>query len=184
MCNFKNNLSLVDATLTFKIAHIDIGWTKLTGTTNTQGRLINGVSSPCNTSASTANGRFLHVEQKYTGLRDSQAGWQKIATAIANTFPVTAREEKNYLALMNDESLSEYFNVVPNPAHEFLNLNYNSTSDYSLKMFNALGQLVFENDISPFDDRKQIDISNFQKGFYVFVISGANKTVTLKIIVD
>lgn len=84
----KNNLAIIDPTLTFKVAHIDTGWTRLIGRTNTQGRLINGSSNPCNTNASSANGRFLHIEQAYTKLRDNQTNWAKLSNAIALTFPV------------------------------------------------------------------------------------------------
>jgi len=83
----RDNLLVVDPTLTFKIGHVDTDWTRLLGTTNVQGRLINGSPSPCTFSASSAGGRFLHLEQQYDGLRDGQTGWEKMATAIALTFP-------------------------------------------------------------------------------------------------
>ncbi|MFA6469869.1 MAG: T9SS type A sorting domain-containing protein [Bacteroidota bacterium] len=83
----KNNLSLLDGSLQFKIAHIDTDWTTLTGTTNSQGRLINNSPDPCGISPSNPTGRFLHVEQAYIGLRDNAASYAKVATAIGNTFP-------------------------------------------------------------------------------------------------
>ena len=85
----RDNLTVVDASLTFKVGHLDTDWTRLLGTTNVQGRLINGSPAPCTLSASTATGRFLHLEQKYAGLRDNAQGWEKMATAIAMTFPQT-----------------------------------------------------------------------------------------------
>jgi hypothetical protein len=85
----RDNFLLVDPSLKFKIAHVDTGWTRLIATTSTQGRLINGSSSPCGISATQANGRFLHLEQKYLGLRDTKEHWGKLATAVGLTFPVT-----------------------------------------------------------------------------------------------
>lgn len=39
------------------------GWTRLCGTTNVQGRYINGSSAACTVAPSKASGRFLHIEQ-------------------------------------------------------------------------------------------------------------------------
>ena len=65
----KDLLLIQDPSLTFKIAHID-NWTRLVGFTNTQGRYINQSSDPCSSSATSTTGRFLHVEQEKTKLRD------------------------------------------------------------------------------------------------------------------
>ncbi len=89
LLRIRDNLLLVDPTLTFKVAHIDLTWTRLIATTNTQGRLINGSSNPCTNSASSASGRFLHLEQKYSGLRDTKQNWGKLAQAVVLTFPET-----------------------------------------------------------------------------------------------
>lgn len=88
LARLRDNLRAVDPTLTFKVAHIDTAWTRLIATTNTQGRLINGSPSPCNVEASSSTGRFLHLEQKYSGLRDTKQNWGKLAQAVALTFPV------------------------------------------------------------------------------------------------
>ena len=75
-----------DNTLTFKLAHIDQSWTRLIGFTNTQGRLINNSSDFCNTSATTTSGRFIHIEQEKTKLRDDISGWTKMSNALKNVF--------------------------------------------------------------------------------------------------
>jgi hypothetical protein len=87
LVNFKNNLFKIDTTLDIKVVHVD-NWTELRARENTQGRLINGVSSPCGTYASSSTGRFLHLEQAYAKLRDTQANWAKLASAVAMTFPI------------------------------------------------------------------------------------------------
>lgn len=76
-----------DNSLTFKVAHED-DWDRLVGFTNTQGRLINQSSDPCDQSASTPTGRFIHIEQEKTSLRANSTGWAKMAAAVINTFPV------------------------------------------------------------------------------------------------
>jgi len=87
LMSFKNELSSLDGTLQYKIAHVDTAWTELTGTTNTQGRLMNNSPNPCDAAAVTPTGRFLHIEQAYSGLRDNTANYAKVASAVANTFP-------------------------------------------------------------------------------------------------
>lgn len=83
----RDELLAVDATLTFKIAHIDLTWDKLIALTNTNGRLINGSADPCLDDATGTAGSFLHIEQERTKLRDDVTGWDKMATALGETFP-------------------------------------------------------------------------------------------------
>ncbi|MEW4925542.1 hypothetical protein [Algibacter sp. 2305UL17-15] len=75
-----------DNTLTFKIAHIDTDWSRLIGFTNTQGRFINSSANPCTSSATSTSGRFIHVEQERTKLRDNTSGWVKMSNALKSVF--------------------------------------------------------------------------------------------------
>ncbi|MCL6293999.1 fibronectin type III domain-containing protein [Jejuia spongiicola] len=82
----KDALLVEDNSLTFKLAHIDTGWTRLIGFTNTQGRLINSSSNPCSASASETTGRFIHIEQERTKLRESADEWIKMSNALKSVF--------------------------------------------------------------------------------------------------
>lgn len=82
-----NQLDLLDPVLTFEIGHINQNWDRLLGFTNTQGRLINGSNNHCSSNATTTDGRFLHIEQEKTRLRNNQSGWDIMAGAVINTFP-------------------------------------------------------------------------------------------------
>ncbi len=86
--NIKTNLLVEDNTLTFKIANVDTTWDRLNGTTNTQGRFINGSGDPCGTAPSSSTGRFIHIEQKKDGLRNPSSNWSKLANAISNSIPL------------------------------------------------------------------------------------------------
>jgi hypothetical protein len=81
--NLKTTLAATDVTLTFKVGHIDT-WTRLIGSTNTQGRYINGEATPCTDAANAATGRFIHLEQERTKLRADATGWAKVSTALEN----------------------------------------------------------------------------------------------------
>ncbi|CAM1347145.1 fibronectin type III domain-containing protein [Tenacibaculum crassostreae] len=82
----KDELLIEDNSLTFKIAHIDTDWTRLIGFTNTQGRLINNSSNPCNSNAGSSSGRFIHIEQEKSKLRDNEDAWKKMSNALKNAF--------------------------------------------------------------------------------------------------
>lgn len=82
----KDALLLEDNSLTFKIAHLDTSWTRLIGFTNTQGRLINNSANPCSTSATSTTGRFIHIEQEKSKLRNDATGWKKMSDALKRAF--------------------------------------------------------------------------------------------------
>jgi hypothetical protein len=85
--SLRTNLELQDTSLSYVIAHEDPNWDRLIGSTNTQGRYINGNTiDPCTTSANQNSGRFLHLEQEKTKLRSDSTGWNKMANALASTF--------------------------------------------------------------------------------------------------
>jgi hypothetical protein len=52
----RDAIQAIDPSLTAKVGHVDLSWTRLLGTTNTQGRLINGSANPCGTAATSATG--------------------------------------------------------------------------------------------------------------------------------
>ncbi len=82
----KTELEIVDPVLTFKIAHVDLSWNRLIGFTNTNGRYINSSTNACSSNATGTNGRFLHVEQEKTRLRDDITGWNKMGVALGEAF--------------------------------------------------------------------------------------------------
>lgn len=82
----KDALIIEDNMLTFKLAHIDTSWDRLIGFTNTQGRLINNSVNHCNSSANSTSGRFIHIEQERTRLRENESGWIKMSNALKSVF--------------------------------------------------------------------------------------------------
>jgi len=82
----KEGLLQADASLTFKIAHIDLDWNRLIGFTNTQGRFINDSPSPCYQNATNSEGRFVHIELERYKLREDSVGWYKMFLALKHAF--------------------------------------------------------------------------------------------------
>jgi hypothetical protein len=108
----RDQLLLRDDSLTFKIAHIDSSWSLLTGTTNVQGRLVNGSIAPCTQSASVPSGRFIHIEQAFQRLRNNVSSWSRVGAAIAAVFPPTTSNAGNVEIPSSPELLVSAF---PNP---------------------------------------------------------------------
>lgn len=103
----KDALFDADSTLTFKIPHVDLSWSRLLGFTNTQGRFLNNSPDPCNTSPTSATGRFVHLEQEKSKLRADSTGWHKVFTALSNVFPPTP----SYLKKIQKESTCEVYPI-------------------------------------------------------------------------
>jgi hypothetical protein len=66
-------------------------WQQLCGTTNVQGRLSNGSARPCTEPATTASGRFIHLEQSSALRRGGGAvGPELVLRAFAEVVPLHA----------------------------------------------------------------------------------------------
>lgn len=86
IAELRDRLAVVDPVLTFKVGHEDLDWSRLLGFTNTNGRLINESPDPCSQNAGTTTGRWLHIEQEKSRLRQDVSGWNNMARALAATF--------------------------------------------------------------------------------------------------
>jgi hypothetical protein len=132
----RDQLLLQDATLTFKIVHIDATWTKLTAFTNTQGRFLNGSPNPCAISAVNTSGRFIHIEQSLTKLRNSEQNWDKMANAIIGAFPLTTAFDATEAA--QTPAAITLFQNYPNP------FNANSDIRYQISEFGHIRLAVYD----------------------------------------
>ena len=99
----KDALFVEDNTLTFELAHINTSWTRLIGFTNTQGRLINNSADYCTSSATNTSGRFVHIEQEKTKLRDDVTGWSKMSNALGNAFPISCSIDSDGDGVCDDD---------------------------------------------------------------------------------
>lgn len=143
LVQLRDHFAFEDASLTFKLAHIDIGWTRLIATQNTQGRFLNGVADPCAQYASSSSGRFIHVEQAYAKLRDTQANWNKFSNALANTFQpvsdVAGQRQQRGLP-----EVARLHTNYPNPFNPSTTITFSleREAQTSLEVRNILGQTV------------------------------------------
>ena len=162
-----------DNTLTFKLAHKDQNWTRLIGFTNTQGRLINGSPDYCNTSATSTSGRFIHIEQEKSKLRNNEVGWAKMSNALSNVFSSTLG--------INKFEIANSIAIYPNPSFGLVKVTGKNIDN--IEIFNILGQKLSSVNNPNYKDVLFVDLKNMDRGIYYFRISLKNKiSVTRKII--
>jgi hypothetical protein len=136
----RDAIQAVDPSLTAKVGHIDLSWTRLLGGTNTQGRLVNGSADPCGTGASSATGQFVHIEQTKPGLRDSSQNWMKLAQAVANTVPVEATSVHGSVTPPAGRILGNYPNPFPSRTRVAIELGHSAPIE--LDVFDVAGRRV------------------------------------------
>lgn len=109
----KDQLRLVDPSLTFRVAHSNLAWTRLIGFTNVQGRYLNNSTDPCEENAEGGTGRFIHIEQERGKLRENEEGWEKMARALAKTFncSITTAIQNSKIAVFPTIVKSGYIHV-------------------------------------------------------------------------
>jgi len=171
--NIKDALLNEDNTLTFKLAHIDLNWTRLIAFTNTQGRMINNSSDYCNTSATSTSGRFIHIEQEKSKLRSDETGWKKMSNALSHVFSSTLKIE-------NFDKVNSIL-VAPNPSYGLIKVKGQNID--KIVIFNILGQKIGSVINSDNTDVLVVDLNNKERGIYYFRINLKNKvSVTRKVI--
>ena len=163
----KNELFTIDNSLTFKLRHIDTDWDRLRGFTNTQGRFINGSATPCNTSASETFGRFIHIEQEKSKLRQDASGWEKMNAALDNVFAKT---------LAVDEFSKK---VILKTTNSFTNsISFSAKNITKVELFNVLGKSVYSKNTT--DENIQINTKKMSSGIYFLKVHIGNATYTKK----
>lgn len=168
----KNALLQEDPSLTFKLAHIDTDWTRLTAFTNTQGRLINNSSNACSTDATATSGRFIHIEQEKEKLRDSANDWRKMSNALKSVFTSTLGLDENIL----ETSITIY----PNPVSTILKIK--AAKIKSVELINILGKSMRIYTNKTLENAVQINIEDLAKSMYFLKINTGNSSVIKKII--
>lgn len=151
-----------DAVLTTEAAHVNLNWTRLIGFTNVQGRLINGSEDACTISADQSEGRFLHIEQEKSRLRNNLAGWNKMANAVQAVFPC--------ITVNVDEATAKTrLNIFPNPTTGLLQVEQrDGATDKRPIVVNHLGQDVSDQMVSEMrgDDTIALDAHALPDGLY------------------
>lgn len=94
-------------------------------------------------------------------------------------------EQQASIVTSREESNASYFNIFPNPAKDKVTITNASTfqGNIYVNILNSTGMPVASHTFSN-KDQLDIDVSNYTKGIYFFVIKMDQNTVTKKIIVQ
>ena len=162
-----------DNSLTFKLAHIDLNWTRLIAFTNTQGRMINNSSDFCSTSATNTSGRFIHIEQEKYKLRNNEDGWSKMSNALSSVFSSTLGVSKF--------EMENSIVISPNPSYGIIKVKGENIE--SVEIFNILGQKLNVVNNRSNSNTVTVDLHQSDRGIYYLRIYLKNKiSFTRKII--
>lgn len=160
LSTLSEQMTTEDNSLTFKISHVDLGWNRLLGFTNTQGRYINNSTNPCRTNALKASGRFMHVEQEYNKLRAGQSQWDTMANGLKNTF--TCGEITSV-----DKQVFHRLTTYPNPTNNTFVFQSDDLIIYQVTISNTIGKHVQSFEMK---SKKEIQVADWQKGIYIYQI--------------
>jgi hypothetical protein len=150
-----------DQTLSFRIAHIDQSWTRLIGFTNTQGRMLNESPNPCNENATSTTGRFIHIEQEKSKLREDSTGWYKMYLALANSF------ECQMSTSLQSEKIVDNVKIYPNPAVGILNIEGRGIQ--YVQLVNLQGHELFAGSYDH-QDKIRLDLTKFPGHVFLAVV--------------
>lgn len=178
----RSALTTLADTLTFKVGHLD-DWDRLLGTTNTQGRLINGSAAPCREYATAATGRFVHMEQSYPGLRDGEEGWDLVARGVAAAFPAESQS-----APETEGPLPGSFalRTSPNPFNGVLDVRLELARDERVEVtvWNVAGRraaLLAQGRMARGVHRMQWRPGGLPSGTYLVRVQAAGETLVRKV---
>ena len=89
--------------------------------------------------------------------------------------------------LNNNKIDSKQFNVYPNPSNGLFNLEINDiySDDFSIKVVNVLGELVYKSnqEINILNTNK-IDLSHLKKGVYMIELNSSTYIQSQQIIIE
>jgi len=78
------------------------------------------------------------------------------------------------------------FSVYPNPTHGKFSISLNNefSTSTKLQIVNALGQIIYEDEISKNKQEVEINLENPQKGIYIIILTNEALVKTIPIVID
>ncbi len=89
-----------------------------------------------------------------------------------------------FTTVEEEQVMPLYFQVYPNPCRRKINFitNINSASSAYIKIYNNLGQLLFEKEILNFEE--EVDVSTLPKGMYILELESKEFRNTQKLLIE
>jgi photosystem II stability/assembly factor-like uncharacterized protein len=149
------------------------------------------------------NGLYLGMDYGVYYIDDTYSEWQPFSNGLPNVYiselEVNTANNKLYAgtygrglwttnvfdaSLSVDEFALESFEIYPNPAKNEVSLKWNKSDLVSVKIFDALGKLMYFTKNINISEPTQVDVSNYASGLYFVRINNLNGFVTKKLIIE
>ena len=149
------------------------------------------------------NGLYLGMDYGVYYIDDTFTEWQTFSNGLPNVYiselEINTANNKIYAGtygrglwssdvfdatLSVDEFALESFQVYPNPAKNEVLLKWDKSDLVSVKIFDALGKLMYFTKNINISESLPIDVSNYASGLYFIRINNLNGFVTKKLIIE
>lgn len=74
------------------------------------------------------------------------------------------------VSLSVNEDVYSSFSVFPNPANDFVNIEYTGSKDGAFELFNVVGQSVFTQTLNTGNQNTSLDVSSLNSGVYFYTL--------------
>ncbi len=139
-----------------------------------------------NVAAVTNTGNTFHGQLDIISRLQNQPDMNlEFTTNNVITTQTTYTGTLGWSAGVHDMSTNGSINVYPNPATDFINVNFNvlsKTSDFSLTMLDMTGKVVSTSNNTT--GEFQINTSEFNKGLYIIKVQNGDQVTTTKVIIQ
>jgi len=110
----------------------------------------------------------------------------KYRVEISNSICTSTSNEAKILPSGIDETnLSEKIKIYPNPAKDFLKLEWESELQIDLvEVYNTSSQLVLKQEIRTSDRNAQLDLKGLSKGIYIVILKGDGINYLEKVLIE
>nr|WP_321230699.1 T9SS type A sorting domain-containing protein [uncultured Psychroserpens sp.] len=149
------------------------------------------------------NGLYLGMDYGIYYIDDTFTEWQPFSNGLPNVIiselEVNTADDKIYAGTYGrglwssdvfDATLSvnqfalESFEVYPNPAKNNVTINWNKSDLVSVRIYDALGKLMYFSKNINISEPTTIDVSNYSTGLYFVRINNLQGSVTKKLIIE
>ncbi|OUS02093.1 hypothetical protein A9Q86_05430 [Flavobacteriales bacterium 33_180_T64] len=149
------------------------------------------------------DGLYLGMNYGVYYIDNTYSEWQPFSNGLPNVIiselEVNVANDKVYAATYGrglwtsdvfDATLSvnefdlESFKIYPNPASDTVSLSWNRSENVSIRIYDALGKLMFFAKNRTISEPTTIDVSNYASGFYFVKINNTKGSVTKKMVIE
>ena len=152
-----------------------------------QGANIVGADSRCATNGTSSLFAFVKVSEPGAIFGEPTYMYEVITADNAGIEPIDSLQivfdeqhgSCNIMGLNDEDSYDIEFDIIPNPASGMINISTQLVGKYQLTVLNMAGQEIL---VAEFENKKDIDISSFDRGIYFVQLSNGSESYLRKLV--